>query len=136
MTGQPPLYLEDILAALRERRIGNETASRWIEMRLADRSRQVRAHTTPGMVDQVTNAVRQALTGGDEFGGLFPPHAPLEPEEGHVEYPSRSLIYPGVEQGQRNRQPRTDAAAPLTDDELYDALFPPGYQRQAAEDWD
>ena len=77
------------------------------------------------------------LDGSDEYSALFPPSAPLgAPLEGHVKYPSRPLIYPGEQQGQRKRQPRTAAAAPLSDDELYDALFPPGYQRQAAEDWD
>lgn len=179
MTGQPPLYIEDILAALRERRIGNETASRWIEMRLADRSRQVRAHATPGMVDRVTNAVRQAMTGGDEFSSLFPPHDPLGPGDGAVEYPNQPLIYDAPDK-QGNRQVRQGfasprfprsmpyasadsrlggfttrinrgetpaprdveviypaqaaAAAPLSDDELYDALFPSDYR--SASGWD
>jgi hypothetical protein len=35
MAGQP-LYIEDILAALRERRIGAETAVNWLEMRAAE----------------------------------------------------------------------------------------------------
>jgi hypothetical protein len=62
---------------------------------------------------------------------LFPPWAPLGPELGHQEQPSQSLIYDGEQQGQRSRQPRTAASA-LSDDELYDALFPPEYRRRAA----
>lgn len=53
MPGQP-LYVEDIVAALRESRISNETATRWLDMRLADHRRQVRAHATPAMVESMT----------------------------------------------------------------------------------
>jgi hypothetical protein len=83
-------------------------------------------------------AVDSALSGdgGDEFSSLFPPHDPLGPELGHEEYPSRSLIYDADSQGQRNRKPRTAASAPLSDDDLYAALFPPECQRRAAEGWD
>jgi len=49
------------------------------------------------------------------------------------------LICPGESQGQRsqrNRQSGTAASAPLSDDDLYAALFPPEYQRQATKGWD
>jgi len=87
----------------------------------------------------VVRAVDAALTGdgGDgEFASLFPPSAPLGPPPGHEEYPPRSLICPGESQGQRNRQSGTAASAPLSDDDLYAALFPPEYQRQATKGWD
>ena len=136
MAGQP-LYIEDILAALRERRIGAETAVNWLEMRAADQRRQrrqVQAHSNAAVRDLVVKAVDSALAGdgGDEFSQLFPPHDPL----GHVEYPGRSLIYEGDSQGPRNRQARATASGPLSDDDLYAALFPPEYKRQAAGGWD
>ena len=142
MTGQPqPEWVKEITDAVRERRIGADTAGRWLEMRLADQrrqARQVRAHSNQTVRDLVIRAVDSALTGdgGDEFSSLFPPHDPLGPELGHEEYPSQPLIYDGNSQGQRNRKPRTAASAPLSDDDLYAALFPPEYQRQAAEGWD
>jgi hypothetical protein len=86
--------------------------------------------------------VDAALTGDggdDEFASLFPPSAPLGPPAGHEEYRPRSLICPGESQGQRsqrNRQSGTAASAPLSDDDLYAALFPPEYQRQATKGWD
>jgi hypothetical protein len=140
MAGQP-LYIEDILAALRERRIGAETAVNWLEMRAADQrrqARQVQAHSNAAVRDLVVKAVDAALAGdgGDEFSQLFPPHDPLGPELGHEEYPGRSLIYEGDNQGQRHRQPRTTASAPLSDDDLYAALFPPEHKLHAAEGWD
>ncbi len=128
MTGQPPPDIADILAAVREGRIGAASAVAWLEQRQADQrrqARQVRAHATPAMRAGLVRAVDSALAGDDdEFARLFPPSAPLG---GHQEYPSHPLIYPGEEQGQRDRQPRTAyaAAAPLSDDELYERLFGP-----------
>jgi hypothetical protein len=79
------------------------------------------------MRSRVLKAVNDALSGdsGDEYANLFPPWQPLGPDEGHVEYRAEPLIYPGEQQGQRNRQPQRGytAAAPLSDDEVYDALF-------------
>src|SRR6266496_1626608 len=102
MAGQP-LYIEDILAALRERRIGAETAVNWLEMRAADQRRQrrqVQAHSNAAVRDLVVKAVDSALAGdgGDKFSQLFPPHDPLGPELGQEEYPGRSLIYEGDNQ--------------------------------------
>ena len=70
---------------------------------------------------------RWPVTAATNTPGSFPPSAPLGPDEGHVDYPSKPLIYPGEQQGQRNRQPQRGytAAAALSDDELYDRLFGP-----------
>jgi hypothetical protein len=138
VAGQPP-DVSDILAAVRERRIGAATAAEWLELRMAEdarEARQVRAHATQQMRDRLHSAVDSALSGGgDEFSRLFPPWAPLGPALGHEEHPSQSLVYDGGSQGQRSRQPRPAAGAPLSDEELYDRLFPPGYRRHA-EGWD
>jgi hypothetical protein len=125
--GDPPLDIEDILAGLRTGRLRERSAAALVEQRLGAR-RQVRAHATPALPDRLVKAVDSALAGdgGDEYSALFPPSAPLGPDEGHVEYPSAPLVYPGEDQGKRRRQPRTGyAAAALTDDQLYDALFGP-----------
>jgi len=136
MTEDRP-YIEDIVAAVREGRIGAATAAEWLELRAAEHAREarwVRAHATQQMRDRLHSAVDSALSGGgsgDEFARLFPPWDPLGPpvdESG--QYPSQSLIYPGEQQGQRNRQPRTAAAA-LSDDELYDVCFPLEYRRRS-----
>jgi hypothetical protein len=179
VAGQP-LYIDDILAAVRERRIGAATAAAWLELRLAEQARQVRAHATPAPRDRVVNALDAAPTGdgGDEFARLFPPSAPLGPELGHEEYRPEPLIYPGEEQGRRNRRgvtwdgytsasarpapgemtneeaaalfpPRTAEEAErraqtvearaarveaMSDDELYERLFPPEFDQRTAED--
>jgi hypothetical protein len=133
-------YIDDILATVREGRIGAAAAADWLELRAAEHARearQVRAHATQQMRDRLHGALDSALFGGstDEFSRLFPPWAPLGPDLGHEEYPSQSLIYPGEQQGQRSRQPRMAAGA-LTKDEDYDRLFPPEYRQRAAWGWD
>jgi hypothetical protein len=100
MAGDRP-YIDDILAAIRERRIGAATALEWLELRAAEHARearQVRAHATQQMRDRLHGALDSALSGGggDEFAKLFPPWAPLGPPLGHEEYPSRSLIMTGT----------------------------------------
>jgi hypothetical protein len=134
---QPPLDIEDILAAVRERRIGAATAAAWLELRLAEQARQVRAHATQQMRDRLHGALDSALAGDaqDEFSRLFPPWQPLGPPLGHEEHPSQSLVYDAPDRQGRRPQPRTAASA-LTDDELYDALFPPEYRRRAAGGWE
>jgi len=136
VAGQP-LYIEDILAAVRERRVGAATAAAWLELRLAEQARQVRAHATQQMRDRLHGALDSALSGDaqDEFSRLFPPWQPLGPPLGHGEHPGQSLVYDAQDTQGRRPQPRTTASA-LTDDELYDALFPPKYRRRAAGAWE
>lgn len=135
MPADPPLDISDILDGVRAGRLRERSAAALLEQRIAAR-RQVRAHATPALRDRLVKAVDSALAGdgGDEYSSLFPPEAPLGASlEGHVEYPSRPLIFPGEQQGQRNRQPRTAAAALLSDDEVYDRLFgPPGQDGEGA----
>ena len=122
------MSLDELLAGLREGRFGEQTALRWLEGSVAE-ARQVQAHATPALRDRVIKALDSA-DGQDEFAHLFPPSNPLG--SGHVEYHSEPLIYSGEQQGQRNRRPRAAAAAaPLSDDDLFAALFPPASFEEA-----
>jgi hypothetical protein len=130
VAGQPP-DVSDILAAVRERRIGAATAAAWLELRLAAHSREVRAHATQQMRDRLHSALDSALSGGsaDEFTRLFPPEKPLGPDLGHQEYRPAPPVYPGEGQGRRSR-PVTSwdgytqaSAGEMSDEELYSLLF-------------
>jgi hypothetical protein len=139
MTDERP-YIADILSAIREGRIGAATALEWLELRADEHARwarSLRAHATPAMRDRLHGALDSALSGDaqDEFSRLFPPWQPLGPPLGHEEHPSQSLVYDAPDRQDRRPQPRTAASA-LTDDELYDALFPPQYRRRAAGAWE
>jgi hypothetical protein len=136
----------DIVAAVRERRIGPETAAAWLELRIqaARGSRTVHAHWTPAERDQLMTAL-DSLT-GDEFAGLFPPSAPLGPDQGAAEQPNTTAVYPGEGQGRPDRQPvpwesqrgtswdgyTYAAAAPdeMTDEEAA-SLWPPATPEEA-----
>ena len=126
MPADPPLYVEDIVAGVWAGRLGERSAAAMIEQRLAAQ-RQVMAHAGPAMRNRVLKAVNDALSGDgqDEYSSLFDPAHPLGPELGQEEYTS-TLVYPGEDQGKPRRVPRTSyAAAPLSNDKLYDALFGP-----------
>lgn len=128
MPADPRPDISDILDGLRTGRLRESSAAALIEQRLAGQ-RRVMAHADPATRRRVLKAVNDALSGDgqDEYSGLFPPSSPLGPELGHVEYPPAPPVYPGEGQGKRNRTPQRGytAAAPLTDDQLYEALFGP-----------
>jgi hypothetical protein len=125
-----PLFVDDIRQAIRERRISAATAAEWLRLRQEEHARQVRAHATQRMRDRAHQALDTALSDDtpDPFAHLFPPHAPLGPAT-HEEEISQTLVYgPPGEQGKRPK-PRPAASA-MSDDELYNALFPDEYRER------
>lgn len=143
MAGERP-YVDDILAAVREGRIGAATAAEWLELRAAEHARQareVRAHADQGMRDRVHNAVDSALSGDaqDEYSRLFPPSKPLGPPQSAEEHYPGPVIYRGQDQGQRTRRPGASwdgyvtGAVPVDDlpgADDYVRLFPAWYRRR------
>jgi hypothetical protein len=124
-------YVDDIVAAVRERRVGADTALAWLELRSDEHARyvrEVRAHADAAMRDRLHSAVDSALSGGteDEFSKLFDPRRPLGPAT-HEEEPSESVVYDAPDRQGNRARPRPAASA-LSDDELFDALFPDGYR--------
>ncbi len=122
MPADPRPDISDILDGLRAGRLRESSAAALIEQRLTAR-RRVMAHADPAMRSRVLKAVNDALAGdgGDEFAGLFPPHDPL----GHEEHTS-TLVYDAPDgQGKRPAPRASYAAAPLSDDEVFDRLFGP-----------
>ena len=116
--------ISDILDGLRTGRLRQASAAALIEQRLTAQ-RRVMAHASPAMRSRVLKAVNDALGGGgqDEYSGLFRPSAPLGGGQPVQDGP---LIYDTPDGKGKRPQPGTAyAAAPLSDDELYDALFGP-----------
>jgi hypothetical protein len=125
MAGRPPRgWADEIVAALREGRIGNAKAEEWAAVKLGlDEAPGEFDHLWPGRVQAsaLTPRPRYFRTAGtpvharssgagpeDEFAALFPPHAPLGDEA-------------EPEQGQRRR--KTSASEPISDEDLHRRLF-------------
>ncbi len=126
MPADPRHDISDILDGLRTGRLRESSAAAMIEQRLTARRRVV-AHADPATRSRVLKAVYDALAGDgtDEYSALFDPGHPLGPELGHDEYTS-TLVYDAPDQKGKRPAPRASyAAAPLSDDEVFDRLFGP-----------
>ena len=127
--------ISDIKAAIDEGRVTNpDVVAEWLQLRIDEHvrhARQVRAHATQQLRDRAHQALDAALSGDgtDEFSRLFPPSRPLGPPLTHEAEPPTNVVYDAPDrQGKRSR-PRPAASA-VSDDDLYNAMFPDEYQRR------
>lgn len=115
---------EEIADGVAEGRFSEATALRLLQHRdecLAAARREVMAHSNAQALQQAHDALDRGHPGAyseDEFTGLFPPSAPL----GHAEEPKTSLIYPGEQQGRRDRSSVTWDGYTRASASTYDGL--------------
>jgi hypothetical protein len=111
MSAERPYFIDDIVAAVRERRIGAETALAWLELRAdeaAREARQVRA-----MWD------RPAIRGVGE----------MSDQEADAMLPPRDATE--FEARAQARDVRAAWLAKLSDNEAYDVNFPASYRERS-----
>lgn len=117
----------DIVAGVREGRFTAEGARRMLEQR----QRDVRAHSNAQALKQAHDALDRghpANYSDDEFSGLFNPSTPLGPDDDDTSMTGPGHFTPPikrpVQQSEQSAWPRQQkASAPLSDDELFTALW-------------
>jgi hypothetical protein len=109
MSAERPYFIDDILSAIREHRIGAETALAWVELRADEAAREARQ--VQAMWDRP--AIRGVGELSDEqVDAMLPPRDAAAFEE-------RAML----------ADTRAAALADLTEDEQYRLNFPAAYRR-------
>jgi|RhiMetdeSRZDD1v2_1073273.scaffolds.fasta_scaffold2738535_1 hypothetical protein len=104
-------YIDDILAAVREGRVGAATAAEWLELRAAEHAREARR--ARARAPQVVIPSLGEMS-NEEADALLPPRTAEEFER-------RAML----------ADVRAAAVEELAEAELYDVLFPLEYRRRS-----
>lgn len=119
--------IEEIRRGLRDGRLTATGAARLLEARAAAR-REVTAHSHAQALQDAHDALDRghpANYSSDDFARVFPPSAPLGPDEDDTSMTGPGHFAPPPRRQVSDQQKRA-SAEPYTDEELFRALYPPG----------